>query len=306
MQIFILHPGKAAYPEIAAYKDFFGDRTRVIDGTLVEYNSISNKSDYLVWCIMGFYPKSIQARFLIHDYRSLSVGKFPKIKDAIKRISMQKPNLRIFQNEIIERVMNFKDDAPSIYLPMGVPSWIYKISEDESLPKGTFCYIGEITKERGMDLVIDAFIKSRREDDTFVLVGNSEEEIYTKFKDSPGVKFTGKITQRQALAIVKNSDYTICRIPKKYPYDHQMPTKFIEYAALGKTIICNDSPSNMMAINTLKYPALIADDAIFSKNLFSKLDSWKDQFSAFTGLDWQAVIEKSGINSYIAQELEEQ
>lgn len=305
MQIFFLHPGKAAYPEIAAYKEYFGGRAYMLDGTLDEYNSIKNKSEYLVWCIMGFYPRSLKAKYVIHDYRSLSIGKHAKIKDLIKRLAMPKPNLRIYQNHMIESAMKFSDRVPSIHLQMGVPKWIYDIKPDSSLPKATFCYIGEITKDRGMDLVINAFIKSRRETDSLILVGNVEQKIHKEFKKAPGVTFTGKMTQKQALIIVKNSEYCICRIPKKYPYDYQMPTKFIEYAAEGKIIICNDSPSNNLAIQTLRYPAIISDDAIFSASLFEKIETWKCDQTAYTGLDWHAVIDNSNINSYIAKVIEE-
>ena len=204
MNIFILHPGKANYPEIAAYRSYFSDTFIVKDGTTSQYKEIpeSEKEETILWCIMGFYPFKIKAKYVIHDYRSLSVGRLPKLKDRIKRLSNTKPDLRIFQNSLMEQVMGFNDEVPSTLLPMGVPDWIFDLTPDPELAKGTYCYIGEITQERGMDHVIEAFVKSMPLEQTLVLVGHPEKSIHEKFKDRKNIIFTGKVPQQEALKIV--------------------------------------------------------------------------------------------------------
>ena len=304
MKIFILHPGKANYPEISAYKEHFKDICEVADGTMKEYKRLENKENIIAWCIMGFYPKKIIAKYIIHDYRSLSVGKFPRIKDAIKRFKNHKPDLRIFQNELIENAMKFRDDIASIYIPMGVPNWIFELDSDSSLAKGTFCYIGEISYERGIEKLIDAFIINSRPDDTLIMVGTPETRIFEKFKGNKKIIFTGKLSQKQALQTVKNCTYTICTIPSRYPYCFQVPTKFLEYASLKKTIICNKSPSNYLACNEVECNVIFTDsNSIFSKNLFLELSTLQEKnIPNQTLLSWPNVLKNSGIVELIMRD----
>lgn len=297
MKIFILHPGKANYPEIIAYKEHFKDFFEVSDGTMSEYDSLDNKEQVIVWCIMGFYPKKITAKYLIHDYRSLSVGKFAKFKDAIKRFKNHKPDLRIFQNALIENAMKFKDGIDSIHIPMGVPEWIFTLDSDNTLARGTFCYIGEICRERGIDKLLTAFVKNSRATDTLIMVGAPEAELFDTFKDNKKITFTGKLSQKQALQTVKNCTYTICTIPSRYPYCYQVPTKYLEYATLNKIIICNKSPSNYLAYNAVQSSAIFTDsDEIFSKDLFSKIDDFQNnEIHIQETLSWPNVLNNSGI-----------
>ena len=145
-QIFIIHNGKANYPEIAAYREYFASEYEVLDGDLDAYQAIENKSNCIAWCIMGFFPNKIEAKQVIHDYRSLSVGRLPALKDQVKRIFNAKPNLRIFQNTIMEDAMAFNDGIGSCILPMGVPEYIFELAKEKSRKYlAKYCYIGEIS-----------------------------------------------------------------------------------------------------------------------------------------------------------------
>lgn len=300
MKIFILHPGKANYPEISAYRSYFAEKFQVLDGTIEQYKNIPNKEDTILWCIMGFYPNQIEAKYIIHDYRSLSVGQFPRIKDKIKRFGNKKPDLRIFQNDLMEKVMGFNDKTPSLLLPMGVPDWIFNLTPDPALAKGTYCYIGEISRERGMDRVIEAFINNMPLDQTLVLVGQPEELIYEKYKDHGNIIFTGKVPQQDALKIVLNCEYAVCRFPKHYPHCYQAPTKYLEYAALGKTILCNDCPSNRKAFKEIASNAIFVDDSIFGKNLQSIIHSHKIKpHDKPTHIEWGRLINNSKITKFL-------
>ncbi|KAI2689529.1 glycosyltransferase [Pseudomonas sp. TNT3] len=301
MNIFILHPGKANYPEIAAYRNFFSKEFTVTDGTIQQFDAVGNKQDTIVWCIMGFFPKKLTARLIIHDYRSLSVGYFPKTKDLIKKYLNIKPDIRIFQNKRMEQAMGFQDNVRSLTLPMGVPDWIFNLEADSSLPGGTYCYIGEITRERGMDKVINAFKKYRsNEKETLILVGPAEESIKKKFSNQLNIIFTGKLSQLDALKVVKNSSFCISRIPHKYPYCYQAPTKLLEYSALQKNILCNNALSNTETARLLNIDIIICPDEIFTAIAPSAPQS-KTQLG--TSIDWNNVIQNSEIYETIRSKL---
>ncbi|RZF30052.1 glycosyltransferase family 1 protein [Paraburkholderia sp. UYCP14C] len=304
MQIFILHPGKANYPEIDAYTKYFaGIECQVSSGTLADYKKIANPENYVLWCIMGFYPKSPTARFVIHDYRSLSVGRNSAWKDSIKRRLSPRPDLRIFQNESMRALMDFNDGVDTIYLPMGVPDWIFATGAERNpmLPTGTYCYLGEITRERGFVRFIADFLATRRNSDTLVLVGPAEKEISDAYLQSPGILFTGRLAQRDALAVVRNCEIAISTIPYKRPYNVQTPTKLLEYAALGKRIICNDSPSNLNAAAEFGIQCKVTGPDVFSSicNFHGDMVPKNDP-STLLHLRWTNVIGASGIERYLA------
>ncbi|APA89778.1 glycosyltransferase (plasmid) [Paraburkholderia sprentiae WSM5005] len=305
MQIFILHPGKANYPEIDAYTKYFsGNGCNVSSGTPSEYRRIKNPEDHVLWCIMGFYPRTPTAKFVIHDYRSLSVGRYPVLKDSIKKKFHPRPDLRIFQNESMRAMMGFDDCVDTVFLPMGVPDWIFATgaNRNQSLPTGTYCYLGEITRERGFDNLIADFLAAKQASDTLVLIGPVEKEISDSYLRSPGVVFTGRLAQRDALAVVRNCDVAISTIPYRRPYNVQTPTKLLEYAALGKRIICNDSPSNLNAVAEFGIQCKVTGPNVFSSisHLHRDMVPLNDP-STLLHLRWTNVIAASGVDRYLAR-----
>lgn len=298
MNIYILHPGKASYPEISAYRNYFGGRFDVFDGCLADYSLRQDKQATILWCVMGYYPSIIEAGYVIHDYRSLSVGKLSKLKDKIKRMRNIKPDLRIFQNNIMKSVMGFDDGIPSVILPMGVPEWIFNLQPNSRLPKATYCYIGEITRERGMDNVIESFVKNMPESETFVLVGRTEPGILNKYNGKKNLIFTGQLSQVEALQVVMNCDYAVSRVPRQYPYCYQAPTKLLEYAALNKIILCNDSLSNVNSAAEINADVIFVSDNIFDGGAAVLRESSAVGPSK-TFLSWGNVIRASGVDFFV-------
>ncbi|HKT65152.1 MAG TPA: glycosyltransferase [Burkholderia sp.] len=312
MKVFILHPGKANYPEIAAYGRHL--RTRgfeVFDGDLDAYARFPDRDACILWCIMGFYRALPPARFVIHDYRSLSVGRLAAVKDRVKRVLNVRPDLRIFQNARMRDAMAFRDGVRALLLPMGVPDWIFEPAGVEvagrdrdvaaQTPSGRFCYIGEMSRERGFHKVLAAYRDARRDaSDTLVLVGNPEPEIRAAFADTPGVRFVGRVPQPDALRIVRDSEYAVCFFPYHRPHCFQTPTKLLEYASLGKKIVCNDAPSNVRTAHELGIECHVTGATIFDE-LFplSRIRASRPDPVAMKSHEWGRVIERSGVLAYI-------
>jgi glycosyltransferase involved in cell wall biosynthesis len=299
MRIFILHPGKANYPELNAYAKYFSERgCQVTSGTLDQYRYVEDPRGCVLWCIMGLYPTRLPARYVIHDYRSLSVGSQVVLKDKLKKMLNPRPDLRIFQNESMRVLMGFRDDVETVLLPMGVPDWIFTVDAycKESLPSGTYCYLGEITRERGIDAFLSDFVSARRGSETLVLVGAVEKAIVDAYHQASSIVFTGRLSQRDALTVVRNCEFAISMIPYRRPYNVQTPTKLLEYAALGKRIICNDSPSNLDAAAAFGIRCKVT-----GPNVFAGIGYLTDNSVPFNDpatmehLRWNNVIAASGI-----------
>jgi glycosyltransferase involved in cell wall biosynthesis len=303
VKIFILHPGKANYPEIDAYSAYFGARGFAVSaGSEEDYRRLADPQEHVLWCIMGFYTKQLTARFLIHDYRSLSVGRAPALKDTLKRMVQPRPNLRIFQNMQMDQLMDFRDDVDTIFLPMGVPDWIFSVNNDIDLrfPRATYAYIGEITRERGFDRFLTSFLKFRRPSETLALVGQVEKEIADAFGKFDCIVFTGRLSQQEALRVVRQSRYAVSVIPYSRPYHVQAPTKLLEYAALGKQIVCNDSPSNVNTAEQFGISCSITGADIFSTIDRERVEQTPANNPAFLRhLSWNSVIKQSGVDSYL-------
>lgn len=314
MKVFILHPGKANYPEIAAYRSRLGKHGfEVFDGDIDAYARFPDRDVCILWCIMGFYRTLPPARFVIHDYRSLSVGRLAAVKDGVKRVLNVRPDLRIFQNEQMRDAMAFRDGVRTLLLPMGVPDWIFAPADAGSdraapagagaapMPSGRFCYIGEMSRERGFQKVLAAYRDARRDaSDTLVLVGQPEPEIHAAFVDTPGIRFVGRVPQPDALRIVRDSEYAVCFFPYHRPHCFQTPTKLLEYASLGKKIICNDAPSNVRTAHALGIHCHVTGAAIFDE-LFplSRVRATRPDPAAMQSLEWGRVIERSGVLAFI-------
>jgi glycosyltransferase involved in cell wall biosynthesis len=311
MKVFILHPGKANYPEISAYTAFLNRHgVEVFEGDSDAYAGFPFKAECVLWCIMGFYRAHDEARFVIHDYRSLSLGPLAWVKDGLKRAFNARPHLRVFQNERMRDAMGFRDRVTSVLLPMGVPDWIFNLAHSQdagaaALPAGRFCYIGEMSRERGFDKVLSAWRAAPREaGDSLVLVGRPEPELYEAFKDTQGLEFVGRVPQSDALGIVRRSDFAICYFPYHRPHCFQTPTKLLEYAALGKKIICNDAPSNVLACAELNIRSLVTGPAIFDGlPPASQITIEDNDPRSLSGLEWTSVIERSGVLSHISAAL---
>ncbi|WP_025098437.1 glycosyltransferase [Burkholderia sp. A1] len=304
MKVFLMHPGRADYPELDAYTAWLVEHGYEVGrGDADDYRAFAAQAPCVLWCVMGFYRHLPPAAYVIHDYRSLSVGRLGQLKDLLKRTCQPRPQLRIFQNATMRAEMAFSDRVPSLLLPMGVPDWIFDAARrvPGPGPGGTYCYIGAINRERGFDRVLAAFRdRPHASGERFVLVGEPQPAIRSRFQGVAGVEFLGRLPQREALDVVLRSQFAVCYFPRHRPHRFQTPTKLLEYAALGKPILCNDAPSTLAAAAELGIPIQLAGRAIFDASA-----AWLDAPAysmppvGLERLAWRSVLASSGVLEHL-------
>ncbi len=294
-----IHDSKAIYPTIRGYRDFFSDRYEIRETSLRQYLSQGDPARSILWFMMGFYPfRAPRALATIHDYRSLSVGPFAPLKDRLKALCNFKPDLRILQNEVMAQTIGFKDDVPQLYVGMGVPPTLVERARrlaPES-PDFDFVYIGAITRDRRLDAMIESFLRRYPNGRRLLLIGPAERSIIREFMGRENVTFTGRLSQSETFDLVMRSRVAVSYFPSHRPHCYQTPTKLIEYAALGRPILANDSPMNLATIQRYDIGATVTSGDVFA--------TAPEPEEIVTGpipdpcpFTWPSVIARSGIEA---------
>ena len=296
-KIIFVHGGREAYPEIAAYHQFFAPRYETSEARPKNLSTRPDLEKSIVWMIMGYYPQRPPAGLVIHDYRSLSVGRLWWVKDRIKRFCNATPDIRIFQNEDMRDAMGFTDDVPVCLLPMGVPPFVV---DSRAAPATSydcdFCYIGAMSAERKTQEMLDSFVHRYGTSKSFHLYGTPEPFLPARYKAHPNIVFKGRQNQQDVFAALMHARVAVNYFPNHHPHRMQTPTKLLEYAALGLRILCNEQRQSRLTAQRYGLSCLWGA----AHNMFAAapddLASWPSN-EAFdpAPLLWPHIIEASGI-----------
>jgi hypothetical protein len=259
-KILIIKSNKANLPEIEIYKKYFWNfaKINILDISSKDSTKNINILDYdIIWHFMGtdfFYDniakqilslrkikknedKNLKIPFLIHEYPSLSTGKFAKFKNFIKKKFNIKPNLRIFLNEKINKEFNFQDNVNFIYRDMGILNSFFQYNNIKLKKDYDFVYVGDISYEREIDKLLILFTKEKFKKYKILLIGKYDNEIFKKFCKYENIEFKGFLNYNTIPIFASRAVYGINWIPNKYPYNLQTSTKLLEYCSLDLKII---------------------------------------------------------------------
>lgn len=244
-KIYFVHEGQAMYPLIRSMRECYADEFDMEECSFSEAEAKPDIGSSVCWHMMGFYPRNLNARLTIHDYRSLSQGRGMWAKDRIKELFCAKPGVRIIQPSI-EKYLRFPDRVETYMLDVAISDFVleYRYNVDASF-EYDFCYIGAMKAERKMEIVLDSFLSRFGGQKKFVLVGNAEPYLIDRYDGVGGVRFLGAVPQRRAFEVVAASRIAVAYFPEHAPHRFQTPTKLLEYAAVGNRILANRQPMNI-------------------------------------------------------------
>jgi hypothetical protein len=244
-KIYFVHEGRAMYPLIRSMRECYADEFEMEECSFSEAEAKPDLDSSVCWHMMGFYPKRLDARLTIHDYRSLSLGKGMWIKDRVKELFCAKPDVRVIQPSI-EKYLHFSDRVQTYLLDVAISDFVLDYSyHDSGHFEYDFCYIGSMTAERKMELVLDSFLSRFGGKKTFVLVGRADQYLIDRYDKVGGIRFLGAVPQRKAYEIVAVSKVAVAYFPDHAPHKFQTPTKLLEYAAIGSRILANRQIMNI-------------------------------------------------------------
>lgn len=294
IKILFLRNNKVLLPEVDAYLEYF---KKTSGYKAYDSSKLSDEYDLkdfdVLWEFKGVggIRQKAKGQILIHEYASLSIGRFPHIKNIMKRVLNPKPDLRIFLNEKVKEGFGFKDGIAYCYRDMGIDkSFIQTKSNNKEYD---FVYVGSMSKAREFDKFLKVF--TQKNNGKLCLIGNVNDSIYKKYKNNKDLIFTGKVPYLEVPRIASKAVYGINFVPDKYPYNVQTSTKLLEYLALGLKVITTDyqwvkkfENEQMCLFYKLDYYNLNFDIEDINKFAF------KSNFIA-ENYTWDRIIERSGI-----------
>ncbi|MRI80796.1 glycosyltransferase [Aerococcaceae bacterium DSM 109653] len=234
MKVLFQRSEQAFLPEIDAYIEYLNQdqRFQAFDSSKLEAGYDIEVYD-VIWEFKGFGGIQSNQQLIVHEYASLSTGKFPRTKNFIKSRYNPTPDLRIFLNEAVHRGFNFKDQVEYTYRDMGIDSQF--LQQTTTQKEFDYVYVGSISKEREIDQLLQSF--TQKANGKLCLVGSVEDDIYESYKNHPDLTFTGKVAYHEVPEIATKAVYGLNYMPDKYPFNFQTSTKLLEYLALGLKII---------------------------------------------------------------------
>lgn len=293
-RIVFVHDGKANYPSIAANRVLFAPYFEVVEATFDEAKADPEIGRSIAWHMMGFYRTRLPAALTVHDYKSLSLGRFSRVKDWIKRFGNAVPDVRIVKEPML-KIYGFDETVPYVLQDIGVNDDLRLHLNPKTAKEYAFCYVGAMTYERKFDAVLRAFLASAEKDKRFVLVGEAEAGLKDEFAAHPNLIFTGRVSQAEVYRYVQASEVSVCYFPTHYPHSIQTPTKLLEAAALGARILINDQPMNRALAARYGMAVVVGKPG----NLFAglpPLPAWGDNRGVDSApLYWSHMVKDSGI-----------
>lgn len=277
-------------PEAYAYREYLTSNNFKIE---LGYEHELSKDLDIKLKFLGYsfhYFKKIDKCFIpeIHEYSSISVPPFAKIKDLMKSHLNTKPIGRIFLNEVVKQRFQFCDNIPYILRDMGIDKKFFHIKNEKHEYDVIYCGI-----ER--DGLIEAILKLLSYNLKILIVGNFSKDFKTFFSNNGNILFTGKVERNLLPELYRKCRMGLNFTPDIYPFNIQTSTKTLEYCAAGLGVISNryNWVEKFMISRNANF--LWIEDIISNKSI--------EQFNFIvpdvSDLEWNKVLDNSSLKIFI-------
>nr|WP_313975629.1 glycosyl transferase [uncultured Psychrobacter sp.] len=223
----------------------------------------------------------------IHEYHSLSIPPYAKLKDKFKRIINKKPDGRIFLNDYIRENLSYNDEIPYIYRDMGVDNSLFQ--EPNANPDYDILYCGSISGRVGL---IKALL-TLSERYKLIVVGQLTEDEKILL-DNINITIFGRAERSELPAIYKNARYGLNYTPDVYPFNIQTSTKTLEYLAAGLHVISNHYKWIDDFSKEINYVPIWLDDCLANKTLYQC-----DNLPEMDRYKWSNLLGECRFNDYL-------
>ncbi|MFD2248234.1 glycosyltransferase [Pontibacter ruber] len=295
MKIAFVHSGKAYLPEIKAYVRYFNAQEGYEAEELFADDKESIKSYNVIWRFQGVdLQGTSKDQILIHEYNSLSVGRFHSQKDLLKKLLNVKPQGRIFLNQAVKDKYNFRDKVPYLLRDMGIAEEFFLKQEQKDYD---FVYIGTMAASRSIAVFLDHLIKHFPKYKV-LLIGEPSAELYQQYSKFSNITFTGRLPYAEMPQVASKATYGLNLVPDVFPYNIQTSTKLLEYCALGLKVISTDYTWAREFQNQVqgKFFFVNKDRSNFKPEQLERFDFQTPDVRAYT---WQNILQRAGLLAFL-------
>lgn len=236
MDVAIVLTGQAYLPEAWAYQRHLAARgwaARVV-GSTDEARGADLAISFSLSQHRALHRLPVPA---VHEYHSLSCGRWRLAKDLVKRLAAPPPVGRIFSEPHIARRMRFGAGLPSLLRPMGFDAAIAgcaRIAE----PDHDIVYCGTFARPG----VTDTLAALGRTGWRVIAFGALDDASARARMADAGVELPGAIARDAVPAALARARFGLNVTPDLAPWNRQASVKTLEYAAAGLGIIANRYP----------------------------------------------------------------
>jgi hypothetical protein len=225
--------GRSYLPEASAYKAYGEGQGWVVHVGGAE--ELPEEADVAIRfmglrALQGSRPK---ARVEVHEYHSLSTGRAPKLKDAVKRIVNRGADGKIFLNEVVHRKAGHGDGVPYIYRDMGVDAALFGRPMDD--PPFDLVYAGSLMRPGLLTVLEDLAARGIRT----LVAGSADSRTGARLREARGVEWIGRVGREELPDVYRQARRGLNYTPDRYPWNIQTSTKVLEYCAAGLEVVSN-------------------------------------------------------------------
>ena len=289
--VHFVHTGAAYMPELSAYETYLAHlghhSQRHSDPATVPLDAD------IVWWICGRvsaqHSQRLRHSLQVHEYASASVGRWPALKDRIKRWRHPRPDHRVFLSEWVRKRMGFDDGVPSTLRDMGVPAsfWDAKVTQ---APDHDLVYLGEMGRLAECFGALQALSQAGLR---LLLVGSVPPALRPRLAALPGITLAGRVPQADVAAWLLRARAGLNLMPERLPLVQQTSTKVLEYLAVGLPVLSNDYPWARQAAACCPERVRILPDTTAPQawaNAMQTLPPVLDDRSSWQALAWPRVL----------------
>ncbi len=236
MMICFVKTGNALIPEADAYSNYL--KKKGIESVICESENDARKIKAdLYYRFGGLLTHKINNDIPeIHEYHSISTGRFPIFKNFIKTFFSCRPVYLSFLNEYVESKFFFSKRLPVFYRDMGVDNSFFDLRSHQQDKVYDFAYFGSISARKHL---LSTIFKLTDHGFSIVLGGPVSVSDRDLIVGNSNINYVGVCSHDAVKEFLSRSKAGLNYIPDEYPLTHQTSTKVIEYLVAGIPIVSN-------------------------------------------------------------------
>lgn len=298
MHIAFVHPHKAFLPGIQGYRHYFASKNWKISEWKPGAKEMPSDID-AVWYFMGTHFKRSKLekdRILVHEYASLSIPPFERVKDLIKKRFSTLPDYRIFTNTHVAKTLHFDDPIPyGCREDVGInPEWL---NYPKASPEYDFIYIGSLTDDRQPRKMLQLFEEKSLKDKKALLIGNAPVSLQKAFSHRKNIEFHPPVTQDRIPYFLARSRFALNYIPLIDPFQHLTSTKMLEYCAIRIPVLSTPTPWMLDFQKKSGGNFWMLDE--HTPPTWEELLKFPFRFPDMNSFTWEQRIKQSGIENFL-------